>query len=192
MSRILGHIRQLGEGLPGESRRAFRRAGGIPRPLGRVARVELGDPPSLQARRSVLFALLDAVPGPDHRACAAADVHPRYLRRRARTDRGDGLRRLAVVPGRLARRRPAEPSGRHGDLCRARMEPRARAAVVRRSRPIHALRRRDGPLSAGTPIAQVVRELELLHATYLNSGYHRERSTVGRRRRIGRHRVRAY
>jgi hypothetical protein len=29
------------------------------------------------------------------------------------------------------------------------------------------------PLSARTPIAQVVRELELLHATYLNSSYHR-------------------
>jgi hypothetical protein len=29
------------------------------------------------------------------------------------------------------------------------------------------------PSSRHTPIAQVVRELELLHATYLNSGYHR-------------------
>src|SRR5262245_10756963 len=29
------------------------------------------------------------------------------------------------------------------------------------------------PSSARTPIAQVVRELELLHATYLNSSYHR-------------------
>jgi hypothetical protein len=29
------------------------------------------------------------------------------------------------------------------------------------------------PSSARTPIAQVVRELELLHATYLNSAYHR-------------------
>ena len=29
------------------------------------------------------------------------------------------------------------------------------------------------PSSARTPIAQVIRELELLHATYLNSSYHR-------------------
>ena len=47
------------------------------------------------------------------------------------------------------------------------------------------------PSSARTPVAQVVRELELLHATYLNSSYHGEHSTVGGRRRIGRHRLRA-
>ena len=40
------------------------------------------------------------------------------------------------------------------------------------------------PSSARTPIAQVVRELELLHATYLNSSYHRGTLEAGRRRRI--------
>ena len=149
MDRILGHIRQLGKVFRENRDVLYGVQAGFLGPWGEWHGSNWGDPPSLQARRSVLFALLDAVPEP-------ITVHvrrPMFIRDifagepgGAELDRGDGLRRLAVIPGRLARRRAAEPSDRHGDLRPARLGPRARAAVVCRSRPLHALRRRDGPL----------------------------------------------
>ncbi len=132
-----------------------------------------GDPPSLSARRSVLFALLDAVPEP-------ITVHvrrPMFIR-----DMFAGEPELngstAYDGSRLSR------VGWHNDALLSLPDDMGTYAESGwdRERELHwcadhgrftPFGGETVPLSARTPIAQVVRELELLHATYLNSSYHR-------------------
>ena len=64
MDRILGHIRQLGKVFLENRDVLYGVQAGFLGPWGEWHGSNWGDPPSLQARRSVLFALLDAVPGP--------------------------------------------------------------------------------------------------------------------------------
>ena len=61
MNRILGHIRQLGTVFQENRDVLFGVQAGFLGPWGEWHGSNWGDPPSLQARRSVLFALLDAV-----------------------------------------------------------------------------------------------------------------------------------
>ncbi len=176
MNRILGHIRQLGTIFQENRDVLFGVQAGFLGPWGEWHGSNWGDPPSLQARRSVLFALLDAVPQP-------ITVHvrrPMFIRdifegvpggaelteataygdsRLSRVGwHDDALLSLPTDMGTYAqpgwdRERELRWCAEHG-----RFTPFGGETV---------------PSSARTPIAQVVRELELLHATYLNSSYHR-------------------
>jgi Domain of unknown function (DUF4832)/Domain of unknown function (DUF4874) len=175
MDRILGHIRQLGKVFLENRDVLFGVQAGFLGPWGEWHGSNWGDPPSLQARRSVLFGLLDAVPEP-------VTVHvrrPMFIRdifadepggaeiteataySRSRLSRigwhDDALLSLPTDMGTYAqpgwdRERELRWCADHG-----RFTPFGGETV---------------PSSARTPIAQVVRELELLHATYLNSSYH--------------------
>ncbi len=64
MDRILGHIRQLGKVFQENRDVLYGVQAGFLGPWGEWHGSNWGDPPSLQARRSVLFGLLDAVPEP--------------------------------------------------------------------------------------------------------------------------------
>ena len=106
MDRILGHIRQLGKVFQENRDVLFGVQAGFLGPWGEWHGSNWGNPPSLQARRTVLFALLDAVPEP-------ITVHvrrPMFIRDIfAGEPGGSGLTeataygRLALIPGRLAR-----------------------------------------------------------------------------------------
>jgi hypothetical protein len=176
MDRILGHIRQIGEVLRENRDVLYGVQAGFLGPWGEWHGSNWGDPPSLQARRAVLFGLLDAVPGP-------ITVHvrrPMFIRdifadepggaelteatayggsRLSRTGwHDDALLSLPTDMGTYAQRgwdreRELRWCAEHG-----RFTPFGGETV---------------PSSARTPIAQVIRELELLHAAYLNSAYHR-------------------
>jgi hypothetical protein len=175
MDRILGHIRQLGKVLQEDRDVLFGVQAGFLGPWGEWHGSNWGDPPSLMARRSVLFALLDAVPGP-------VTVHvrrPMFIRDIFADEPGgaeiteatayggsrvsrvgwhdDALVSLPTDLGTYAQ--PDWDRERELQWCahHSRFTPFGGETV---------------PSSARTPIAQVVRELELLHATYLNSSYH--------------------
>jgi hypothetical protein len=176
MGRILGHIGQLGEVFRGERDVLCAVQAGLLGPWGEWHGSNWGDPPSLEARRAVLFGLLDAVPGP----IPVQVRRPMFVRdifadepggaelteatayggsRLARTGwHDDALLSLPTDMGTYAQRgwdreRELRWCANHG-----RFTPFGGETV---------------PSSSRTPAEQVVRELELLHATYLNSAYHR-------------------
>jgi hypothetical protein len=176
MDRILGHIRQLGPIFQANRDVVYGVQAGFLGPWGEWHGSNWGDPPALHARRSVLFALLDAVPQPItvhvRRPMFIRDIfagEPGGAELTAATAYGgsrlsrvgwhdDALLSLPTDMGTYAepgwdRERELQWCAEHG-----RFAPFGGETV---------------PPSARTPIAQVVRELELLHATYLNSGYHR-------------------
>jgi hypothetical protein len=176
MDRILGHIRQLGKLFRENRDVLYAVQAGFLGPWGEWHGSNWGDPPSLQARRSVLFGLLDAVPGP-------VTVHvrrPMFIRDIFAGEPGGAEITEATAYGgsRLSR------IGWHDDALLSlptdmgtyaqRGWDRERelrwCADHGRFTPFGG---ETVPSSARTPIAQVVRELELLHATYLNSSYHR-------------------
>jgi hypothetical protein len=64
LDRILGHIHQLGEVYREDRDVLYGVQAGMLGPWGEWHGSNWGDPPSLEARRAVLFGLLDAVPGP--------------------------------------------------------------------------------------------------------------------------------
>ena len=173
MGRILGHIRQIGEVFREDRDVIFGVQAGFLGPWGEWHGSNWGNPPSLEARCSVLFALLDAVPEPItvhvRRPMFIRDIfagEPELTEATAyggsRLSRvgwhNDALLSLPDDMGTYAQRgwdreRELRWCAEHG-----RFTPFGGETV---------------PISARTPIAQVVRELELLHVTYLNSGYHR-------------------
>jgi Domain of unknown function (DUF4832)/Domain of unknown function (DUF4874) len=176
MDRILSHIRQLGKVFQENRDVLFAVQAGFLGPWGEWHGSNWGDPPSLEARRSVLFALLDAVAGP-------ITVHvrrPMFIRDIFADEPGGAELTEATAYGgsRLSR------VGWHDDALLSlptdlgtyaqRGWDRERelrwCAEHGRFTPFGG---ETVPSSARTPIAQVVRELELLHATYLNSSYHR-------------------
>jgi hypothetical protein len=175
MDRILGHIRQLGKVFRENRDVLFGVQAGFLGPWGEWHGSNWGDPPSLQARRAVLFGLLDAVPEP-------ITVHlrrPMFIRDIFAGEPGGAELTEATAYGgtRLSR------IGWHDDALLSLPTDMGTYAQQGwdRERELrwcadHGRFTPFGgetvPSSARTPIAQVVRELELLHATYLNSSYH--------------------
>jgi hypothetical protein len=175
MDRILGHIRQLGKVFRENRDVLFGVQAGFLGPWGEWHGSNWGDPPSLQARRAVLFGLLDAVPEP-------VTVHlrrPMFIRDIFAGEPGGAELTEATAYGgtRLSR------IGWHDDALLSLPTDMGTYAQQGwdRERELrwcadHGRFTPFGgetvPSSARTPIAQVVRELELLHATYLNSSYH--------------------
>ncbi len=176
MDRILGHIRQLGKVFLPNRDVLYGVQAGFLGPWGEWHGSNWGDPPALEARRSVLFGLLDAVPAP-------ITVHvrrPMFIRDIFAGEPGGAeiTEAMAFSGSRLSRvgwhddallslptdmGTYAQPGwGRERELMwcaeHGRFTPFGGETV---------------PSSARMPIAQVIRELELLHATYLNSSYHR-------------------
>lgn len=173
MDRILGHIRQLGPVFSAERDALLAVQAGFLGPWGEWHGSNWGDPPSLDARRSVLFGLLEAVPSP----IPIQIRRPMFIRDifadepplspetafdgspLARTGwHDDALLALPSDMGTYAQRgwdrdRELDWCAQHG-----RFTPFGGETV---------------PRSAATPVEQVVGELEKLHATYLNSAYHR-------------------
>jgi Domain of unknown function (DUF4832)/Domain of unknown function (DUF4874) len=176
MHRILGHIRQLGKVFRENRDVLFGVQAGFLGPWGEWHGSNWGDPPSLQARRAVLFGLLDAVPEP-------ITVHlrrPMFIRDIFAGEPGGTELTEATAYGgtRLSR------IGWHDDALLSLPTDMGTYAQQGwdRERELrwcadHGRFTPFGgetvPSSARTPIAQVVRELELLHATYLNNSYHR-------------------
>jgi hypothetical protein len=176
MDRILGHIRQLGAVFQEERDVLYAVQAGLLGPWGEWHGSNWGDPPSLEARRAVLFGLLDAVPEP-------ITVHirrPMFIRDIFADEPGGAELTEATAYGgsRLSR------TGWHDDALLSLPTDMGTYAQRGWDRD-RELRWCDNhgrftpfggetvPPSARTPIEQVVRELELLHATYLNSAYHR-------------------
>lgn len=176
MNRILGHIRQLAPSFAEDRDVLFGVQAGFLGPWGEWHGSNWGDPPSLQSRRSVLFALLDAVPAP-------VTIHvrrPMFIRDIfADEPGGPELNEATAYSGsRLSR------VGWHDDALLSLPTDMGTYAQPGwdRDRELRWCARHDRytpfggetvPSSARTPIAQAVRELEQLHATYLNSSYHR-------------------
>ena len=176
MDRILGHIRQLGKVVQANRDVVYGVQAGFLGPWGEWHGSNWGDPPALEARRSVLFGLLDAVPPP-------ITVHvrrPMFIRDIFAGEPGGAeiTEATAYSGSRLSR------IGWHDDALLSLPTDLGTYAQPGwdRDRELHwcAAHGRFTPFggetvpsSARTPIAQVIRELELLHATYLNSSYHR-------------------
>ena len=176
MDRILGHIRQLGA-VYREGRDVLCGVqAGLLGPWGEWHGSNWGNPPSLSARRAVLFGLLDAVPEP----ISVQVRRPMFIRdifadepggaelteataysgsRLSRTGwHDDALLSLPTDMGTYAQRGWSRERELQWCANHSRYTPFGGETV---------------PPSVDTPIDQVVRELELLHATYLNSAYHR-------------------
>ncbi|WP_074312683.1 DUF4832 domain-containing protein [Singulisphaera sp. GP187] len=173
LGRIQGHIKQLGTVFAADRDVLFAVQAGFLGPWGEWHGSNHGETPSLEARRAVLFGLFEAVPSP----VAVQVRRPMFIRDLfagepdltaetaskgvllSRTGwHNDALLSLPTDMGTYAERgwdrdrelRWCENQGRY--------TPFGGETV---------------PSSARTPIEQVVRELEQLHTTYLNSAYHR-------------------
>ena len=143
MNRIVGHIRQLGTVLTEDRDVLSGVQAGFLGPWGEWHGSNWGDPPSLDARRRVLFALLDAVPSP----ISVQVRRPMFIRdifagepggselSEATAFSGSRLSRTGWHDDAFLARLPR----RHGYLCRTRLEPPARARVVQPPRSLHAL-----------------------------------------------------
>lgn len=176
MGRILGHIRQLGDAFREGRDVLFAVQAGFLGPWGEWHGSNWGDPPSLEARRAVLLGLLDAVPAP----IGVQVRRPMFIRDIFADEPGGAELAEATAYGgsRLSR------TGWHND---ALLSPPTDMGTYAepgwdRERELQWCARHGRftpfggetvPSSARTPIEQVVRELELLHADYLNSAYHR-------------------
>jgi hypothetical protein len=176
MSRILGHIRQLGEVFTENRDVLCGIQAGFLGPWGEWHGSNWGDPPSLEARRAVLFGLLDAVPDP----ISVQIRRPMFIRDIFAGELGGAelTEATAYSGSRLSR------TGYHNDalLCLPTdmgtyAEPGWDRELELQWCSNHGRFTPFGgetvPPSAKTPIDQVIRELEQLHATYLNSAYHR-------------------
>jgi hypothetical protein len=175
MDRILGHIRQMGEVLTGNADVLCGVQAGMLGPWGEWHGSNWGDPPSLEARRKVLFAWLDALPAP-----ITVDIRrPMFIRDIYADEPGGSTltEKTAYSGSRLSR------TGFHDDSFLA--LPSDSGTFVEagwdRRRELewcsqHGRFTPSGgetvPTSAGTPISQVLSEMELFHTSYLNIAYH--------------------
>jgi hypothetical protein len=176
MDRILGHIRQIGAVLTENADVLCGVQAGMFGPWGEWHGSNWGDPPSLEARRKVLFAWLDALP-----AHITVDIRrPMFIREiYADAPGGSTLSAETAYSGsRLSR------TGFHDDSFLS--LPSDSGTFVEagwdRKRELqwchqHGRFTPSGgetvPTSAPTPITQVVSEMELFHTSYLNIAYHR-------------------
>jgi hypothetical protein len=173
LARIQGHIAQLGAVLAAGRDVLFGVQAGFLGPWGEWHGSNHGDPPSLEARRAVLFGLLGAVPAP----IPVQVRRPMFIR-----DLFAGEPELTEEAARAGS--PLSRTGWHDD---ALLSPPTDMGTYAergwdRDRELRWCANHDRfapfggetvPTSANTPIEQVVRELEQLHATYLNVAYHR-------------------
>jgi hypothetical protein len=175
LPRMLGHIRQIGEVLTENADALFAVQAGFLGPWGEWHGSNWGDPPSLDVRRTILFALLDTVPAP----IPIQVRRPMFIRDIFATEPGgfDLTDAVAFSGSRLSR------VGWHDDAFLA--LPDDMGTYVDpgwdRKRELRWSDHRDryvpfggetvGP-SESTPIEQVVREMESLHLSYLNIAYH--------------------
>jgi len=173
LGRIQGHIKQLGTVLETERDVLFAVQAGFLGPWGEWHGSNHGNPPSLEARRAVLFGLLEAVPSP-----IPVQVRRPMFIRDLFAGEPDLTVETAAKGGLLSR------TGWHDDALLSLPTDMGTYAEPGwdRERELrwcenHGRYTPFGgetvPPSAKTPIEQVVRELERLHATYLNSSYHR-------------------
>jgi hypothetical protein len=176
MDRITGHIRQMGEVLAKNANVLCGVQAGMLGPWGEWHGSNWGDPPSLEARRSVLFAWLDVLPAP-----VAVDIRrPMFIRDIYAQEPGGSTltERTAYSGSKLSR------TGFHDDSFLA--LPTDSGTFVEpgwdRARELewcshHGRFTPSGgetvPTSLGTPFDQVVREMEQFHTSYLNIAYHR-------------------
>jgi len=175
MARILGHIRQLGSVMREDRDVLCGVQAGFLGPWGEWHGSNWGDPPSLEARRQVLFALLDAVPTP----VTVQVRRPMFIRDIFADQPGgfDLTDRTAFSGSRLAR------TGWHDDAFLALPDDMGTYAQRgwNRQRELEwcSQQGRFTPFggetvgsAARTPVDQAIHEMELLHATYLNIAYH--------------------
>jgi len=175
MARILGHIRQLGAVMVDDRDVLCGVQAGFLGPWGEWHGSNWGDPPSLVARRQVLFALLDAVPPP----ITVQVRRPMFIRDILEDQPGgfDLTEKTAFSGSRLAR------TGWHNDAFLALPDDMGTYAQRgwNRQRELEwcSLHGRFTPFggetvgsAASTPVDQAIHEMELLHATYLNIAYH--------------------
>jgi hypothetical protein len=176
MDRIVGHIRQIGAVLTENADVLCGVQAGMLGPWGEWHGSNWGDPPSLEARRNVLFAWLDALP-----TAITVDIRrPMFIRDiYADEPGGNTLKAEGAYSGsRLSR------TGFHDDSFLA--LPTDSGTFVEpgwdRERELkwcsqHGRYTPSGgetvPASAKTSIDQVVSEMELFHTSYLNIAYHR-------------------
>lgn len=171
MSRILGHIRQLGEVYRERRDVLYAVQAGFLGPWGEWHGSNWGDPPSLEARRAVLLGLLDVVPEP----ISVQVRRPMFIRdifadEPADVAALDGSRRSRAGWHNDAMFSPPSDMGTYAQPGWDRNRELRWSASLGRLAPFGG---ETVPSSEGTPIGQVVEELELLHASYLNSAYHR-------------------
>jgi hypothetical protein len=175
LDRILGHVRQIGGVLTENADTLFAVQAGFLGPWGEWHGSNWGDPPALDVRRATLFALLDSVPAP----IPIQVRRPMFIRDIFATEPGgfDSTDAAAFGGSRLSR------VGWHDDAFLA--LPDDMGTYVEpawdRDRELRWCDHHDryvpfggetvGP-SGQTPIEQVVREMELLHLSYLNIAYH--------------------
>jgi Domain of unknown function (DUF4832)/Domain of unknown function (DUF4874) len=176
LGRILGHIGQLGAIFKADRDVLLSVQAGFLGPWGEWHGSNHGDPPSLEARHAVLFSLLKNVPAP----IPVQVRRPMFIRDLfAGEPGGSDLTAKAASEG-----TPLSRTGWHDDALLSlptdmgtfaeRGWDRARELRWSENQGRYApFGGETVPSSAATPIEQVVRELELLHATYLNSAYHR-------------------
>ena len=176
LERIVGHIGQLGAIFEANRDVLCCVQAGFLGPWGEWHSSNHGDPPSLEARRAVLFGLLKAVPAP----IPVQVRRPMFIRDLfAGEPGGADLTAKAASEG-----TPLSRVGWHDDALLS--PPTDMGTYAERGWDrARELRWCDNqgryapfggetvPSSAKTPVEQVVRELEQLHATYLNSTYHR-------------------
>jgi phage-related protein len=173
LGRIRGHIRQLGAIFRADRDVLFAVQAGFLGPWGEWHGSNHGDPPSLEARRAVLSGLLEAVPAP----ISVQIRRPMFIR-----DLFAGEPALTVETAWTGT--PLSRTGWHDDALLSLPTDMGTYAEQGWDRErelgwceVHGRFTPFGgetvPDSAKTPIGQVVGELERLHATYLNSSYHR-------------------
>jgi hypothetical protein len=176
MDRILGHIRQMSAVLTENADVLCGVQAGMLGPWGEWHGSNWGDPPSLDARRKVMFAWLDALP-------AAITVHirrPMFIRDICADEPGGSTltEESAYSGSRLSR------TGFHDDSFLALpsdsgtfVEPGWDRARELKWCSQHGRYTPSGgetvPTSAPTPFSRVVSEMEEFHTSYLNIAYHK-------------------
>ncbi len=175
LDRILGHVRQIGVVLLENADTLFAVQAGFLGPWGEWHDSNWGDPPSLNVRRATLFALLDSVPAP----IPIQLRRPMFIRDIFAVEPGgfELTAESAFGHSRLSR------VGWHDDAFLALPDDMGTYAEAAwdRERELRWCDHQDryvpfggetvGP-SAQTPIEEVVREMELVHISYLNIAYH--------------------
>jgi hypothetical protein len=172
---IIGQVKQIGAVLRDNADTLFAVQAGFLGPWGEWHGSNWGDPPSLAARRAVLFALLDAVPAP----IPIQVRRPMFIRDTFNMESAGFVAPKSGPSGgsKLSR------VGWHDDAFLALPDDMGTYAEAGWDRERELLwcenHDRSAPfggetvgVSASTSIDEVVREMELLHLSYLNNAYH--------------------
>ncbi|HWD20000.1 MAG TPA: DUF4832 domain-containing protein [Verrucomicrobiae bacterium] len=163
LGRILGHIRQISAVLAENADVLLTVQAGFLGPWGEWHGSNWGDPPSLEARRAVLVGWLAALPAPVtvqvRRPMFIRDIFPNEIDAARVGWHDDSFMALpddlgTYVAHGWSRERELQWCNQHD-----------------RSVPFGG---ETIELSGQTPIAEVMREMELLHLTFLNAEYQRQ------------------